>query len=53
VAHQCGLTNNVPGNPVVLDEALIAKLDIPLEQLEIIKPIVIQEISRAEEAFGI
>jgi HD-like signal output (HDOD) protein len=53
VAHQCGLTNNVPGNPVVLDEAVIAKLDIPLEQLEIIKPIVIQEISRAEEAFGI
>jgi len=53
LAHQCGLTNNVPGQPNEVPEAWVEQLGLPAEQLEIIKNVMAQEIVKAEQAFGI
>jgi len=53
LAHQCGLTNNVPGQPCEIPAEWLETLGLPMEQLEIIKNVTVQEIARAEEAFGI
>jgi len=53
LAHQCGLTNNVPGQPNEIPEDWLEILGLPFEQLEVIKNVTAQEIARAEEAFGI
>lgn len=53
LAHQCGLTNNVPGQPNELPEDWVEMVGLPVEQLEVIKNVTAQEIARAEEAFGI
>jgi HD-like signal output (HDOD) protein len=53
LAHQCGLTNNVPGAPIEMDESLLEFVGIPSEQLDVIRNVVVQEIARAEEAFQI
>lgn len=53
LSHQCGLTNNVPGQPNEIPDVWMEALSLPVEQLEIIKNVTAQEIVRAEEAFGI
>jgi HD-like signal output (HDOD) protein len=53
LAHQCGLTNNIPNQPCEIEDSLLETIGIPREQLDIIKNVVVQEIARAEEAFQI
>lgn len=53
LAHQCGLTNNVPSMDIEVDEMLLETVGMPAEQLEVIKNVIAQEVARAEEAFGI
>ena len=53
LAHQCGLTNNVPSPNTDIDEMLLETVGMPAEQLEVIKNVIAQEVARAEESFGI
>lgn len=53
LAHQCGLTNNIPNLNPQVDEMLLEMVGLPPEQLEIIKNVIAQEVVRAEESFGI
>lgn len=53
LAHQCGLTNNVPSPNTDIDEMLLESVGMPAEQLEVIKNVIAQEVARAEESFGI
>lgn len=53
LAHQCGLTNNVPSRDPQIDDDLLQVVGIPVEQMEVIKNVMVQEINRAEEAFSI
>jgi HD-like signal output (HDOD) protein len=53
LAHECGLTNNIPNQPCEIEDSLLESVGIPREQLEVIKNVVVQEIARAEEAFQI
>lgn len=53
LAHQCGLTNNIPNQPCDIEDTLLEAVGIPKEQLDVIKNVVVQELARAEEAFQI
>jgi len=53
LAHQAGMTNNVPGGNYEIEESLLDLVEILPEQLEIIRNVMTQEIARAEEAFNI
>ena len=53
LAHQCGLTNNIPCLDPQVDEMLLEMVGMPPEQLEVIKNVIAQEVVRAEESFGI
>ncbi len=53
LAHQCGLTNNIPNQIVEVDEMLLEMVGLPSEQLQIINNVIAQEVARAEESFGI
>ncbi len=53
LAHQCGFTNNVPSQDPQVDESIVELVGLPMEQLEVIKNVMVQEISRAEDAFQI
>lgn len=53
LAHQCGLTNNIPTLDPQVDEVLLDMVGLPSEQLEVIKNVIAQEVVRAEESFGI
>ncbi len=53
LAYQCGFPN-VGGVQVLdLDEQLFETLQIPIEQLDPIKSVVVAEVQKAAEAFGI
>jgi HD-like signal output (HDOD) protein len=53
LAHQSGLTNNVPLPTVELDEFAIAAVEVPEEQFGAIRNVLVQEVIRAQEAFQI
>lgn len=53
LAHQSGLTNNVPLPSVELDEFAVAALEMPEEQFAVIRNVLVQEVIRAQEAFQI
>ena len=53
LAHQCGLTNNVPIPDPALDEFAAASIGLPEEQFAVIRNVLVQEVVRAQEAFQI
>lgn len=53
LAHECGLTNNIPNQPYEVDDSLLEAVGIAREQLDVIRNVMVQEITRAEEAFHI
>ena len=53
LAHQCGLTNNFHRLAQEVEPELLEIVDLPAEQLDAIKNVIVLEISRAEEAFNI
>lgn len=53
LAHQSGLTNSVPAFPTEVDRELLDTVGLPIEQLDVIKNVMVLEIAKAEEAFQI
>lgn len=53
LAHQAGFTNNVPGGEVEFDEAALSRMNIPEEQLQVIRTVMQSEVAKAEEAYQI
>ncbi len=51
LAHECGYTQGM--RPSAMENALAAALELPPEQLKVIKEVVVQEVVKAQEAFKI
>lgn len=53
LAHQCGFTNNQPNIEFDVDPDVAEAIGLPVEQFEAIRMVVINEVAKAEQAFGI
>jgi HD-like signal output (HDOD) protein len=53
LAKQCGFRAGSPEIDEGINEGAMDMINVPLEQLEIIKPVLIQDIQRAQEAYHI
>jgi HD-like signal output (HDOD) protein len=53
LAHQCGYRNNQPEAVFAIDEEVAAAISMPVEQFASISLVVINEVAKAEQAFGI
>jgi HD-like signal output (HDOD) protein len=53
LAHQCGFNNNIALPDYEIDAFALSTIELPEEQLEIIRNVVVHEVVKAQEAFHI
>lgn len=53
LAHQIGFTNSQGQRDHTIDEEVAAAIGLPVEQFDVIKDVVLQEVQRAQDAFKI
>jgi hypothetical protein len=53
IAHQCGFNNNQPFLATEMPPAYAEAIQMPEEQLAVIRAVVVKDIEQAQEAFQI
>lgn len=53
VAHRSGYHNNSPSPPMEYNEAALAQIGLPVEQLEVIQGVVVAEVEKTRQALQI